>query len=636
MINILNFKRNLLFPVRSNSLIKSISSTKINFNNKLNYNIKYLGESLGSIIKENDESVYNNIEKLRTLSKEWRLLSKESIENKSEALDNKSKKSFDMMVKEVNDYDIKMINGVARGFTHFLSLSNSAENQHRTRRLRERLLTSNQALPNRIDSCNGTIEKLLKKGITSDEIINVLKSQSVEIVLTAHPTEVNRKTMLEKHQRIKKYLDDADHLDINEYEKRQINQKIKAEISAIWESDELMRKKPTPVDEAKSGLGIVENILWKSVPSYLRKLDDVIKQNLHQSLPLNFSPIKIASWMGGDRDGNPNVTPAITKEVLILSRLTAAKLLKKDISVLHSQLSLKSGSKELIFKVGNNVKEPYRAVLHSLDKALDDTIMWCECDINNLPTKVIPLLKTSEVIDPLLLLYQSLIDTGNIEIADGDLIDTIRRLYAFGLTLLPLDIRQESTRHSEALDAITNYLGIGSYLSWDENKRREWLLKELSSKRPLLPRKCDLIELGFSTTVIDTLTTFDLIAASGPGSLGAYVISQCQQSSDILAVMLLQQDSGVISPIRVVPLFETLDDLERSSNTIEALFSMNLYRERIGKSQEIMVGYSDSSKDAGRLASSWALYNCQQQIVNIGKKYDIDLTFFHGNFIYII
>jgi phosphoenolpyruvate carboxylase len=628
MLSILS-NRKLLFPLRNNIILKnSMSSTKIKFNNKLNYNIKYLGESLGSIIKEHDINVYKNIEKLRTLSKEWRLLSKESN-------DNISKNSFDMMVKEVKDYDVNMLNGVSRGFTHFLSLSNSAENQHRTRRLRERLLTSNQALPNRIDSCNGTIANLIKKGISSDEISSVLKSQSVEIVLTAHPTEVNRKTMLEKHQRINKLLDDADHLDVNEYEKRQINKGIKAEISAIWESDELMRKKPTPVDEAKSGLRIVDNILWKSVPSYLRKLDDVIKQKLGKSLPLNFSPIKIASWMGGDRDGNPNVTPEITKKVLILSRITAAKLLKKDISVLHSQLSLKSGSKELMSKVGNNIKEPYRVVLQSLDKALVDTIIWGECELNNLPTKVLPLLKTSEVIDPLLLLHKSLIDTGNIEIADGDLIDTIRRLYAFGLTLLPLDIRQESTRHSEAIDAITNYLGIGSYISWDENKRREWLLKELSSKRPLLPsRKCDLVELGFSATVIDTLKTFDLIASSGPGSLGAYVISQCQQSSDILAVMLLQQDAGVISPIRVVPLFETLDDLERSSKTIEALFSMDLYRERIGKSQEIMVGYSDSSKDAGRLASSWALYNCQQQIVNIGKKYSIDLTFFHGNFIF--
>eukprot|EP00605_Chrysophyceae_sp_TOSAG23-4_P001216 GSChrysophyteH1.ASY1.ANO1.1325.1 assembled CDS len=208
-----------------------------------------------------------------------------------------------------------------------------------------------------------------------------------------------------------------------------------------------------------------------------------------------------------------------------------------------------------------------------------------------------------------MVLYRSLNAVGRPEIADGNLTDTIRRLAAFDLAMTPLDIRQESTRHSEALDAITKYLGIGSYLEWNEQQRRDWLSEEIASKRPLLPR------------VISKMTS---------GSLGAYVISQCQQASDILAVRLLQQDAGVQNPMRVVPLFETLADLERSSSTIEALFSIPIYRECIQGKQEIMVGYSDSAKDAGRLAASWAQYKCQVEMANIAKNNDIEVTFFHG------
>jgi phosphoenolpyruvate carboxylase len=216
--------------------------------------------------------------------------------------------------------------------------------------------------------------------------------------------------------------------------------------------------------------------------------------------------------------------------------------------------------------------------------------------------------------DPLMMIHKSLTETGFGSAADGALSDTIRRLASFGLTLMQLDIRQESTRHTEALTAITTHLGLGTYSDWDETKRREWLSSELSSKRPLLPRGRSLKSMGFSATALDTLRTFELAAQLGPESLGAYVISQCQQASDVMAVMLLQQDAGVRPGLRVVPLFETLEDLENSPATVEALFSIEAYTTRIQGKQEIMVGYSDSAKDAGRLAASWAQYNAQVHI----------------------
>ena len=194
-------------------------------------------------------------------------------------------------------------------------------------------------------------------------------------------------------------------------------------------------------------------------------------------------------------------------------------------------------------------------------------------------------------------MHESLVETGNLELANHTIIDIIRKANVFGLSLMSLDIRQESARHTEALDAITRYLGVGSYKHWDEETRRNWLQSELSSRRPLLPKLDDYGKsLGFSDTVIDTLKTFEVASTLGPDSLGAYVISQCQQASDILAVTLLQRNANISPLLRVVPLFETLDDLERSATTIDALFSIPTYRGRINNKQEIMVGYSDSAK----------------------------------------
>ena len=183
-------------------------------------------------------------------------------------------------------------------------------------------------------------------------------------------------------------------------------------------------------------------------------------------------------------------------------------------------------------------------------------------------------------------------------VANGRLADVIRKLAAFGLTFCPLDVRQESDRHSEALDCITKHLGLGSYLQWDEEARVNWIVQQLQSKRPLL-RSGTWNEAGneelFSATAKDTLETFQMISEQYEDSLGAYVISQCTSASDILAVLLLQRDAGVKRPLRVVPLFETLDDLQGAAATMEKLFSIPAYIGSLqGRKQEVMIGYSDS------------------------------------------
>jgi phosphoenolpyruvate carboxylase len=609
-------------------------------------NVKNLGAILGESVKLHDPSAFEKVEKLRKLGRQWR-----NEEDSAHALQE--------MIESVKSYDANQLLSISRAFSNFLALANSAENHHRIRRLRASLQSSGSqyGLWPKEDSTAGSISKLLKSGISKDSIFKALTTQKVEIVLTAHPTEVNRRTMLRKHRRIKEILEQQDRHDLSHYERRTLQNNLKAEITSIWASDNLRRSKPTPTDEARSGLAIVENVLWEAIPNFLRKLDDVIQHELQvDHLPLTAAPIKIGSWMGGDRDGNPNVTPEITFEVSLLSRWVAATLYLQDIKELRASLSMQTCSTALkqhllddpayatVVDKKRLLREPYREVLKTLESRLQATKQWIEkfifsgdfthwTEYNLDPAEAMK--NSSELMQPLTLLYDSLHETGMHTIANGLLLDTLRRISTFGLTLLPLDIRQESTKHSEALNAITQYLGLGSYLKWDEHKRREWLCSEIISKRPLLPHKGDYQRLGFSPDVIDTLRTFDLISVlggSGGESLNGYVISQCQQASDVLAVVLLQQESGV-SPsnlLRVVPLFETLDDLERSAETIESLFSMPQYVSKIKGKQEIMVGYSDSAKDAGRFAASWAQYISQTKMNEIAEKYNLEVTFFHG------
>lgn len=473
----------------------SSTQTRLDRDASLRRDVRLLGNALGDIIRIHDPDVFSSVEFLRAQGREWRK-GKEHV------------KAFDSMVKEVESYDAQKLLTVARAFTHFLALSNSAENHHRIRRLRARMMETDTALSPKEDSCSGTVRRLLaSKGKSKEEVYTALCKQSVEIVLTAHPTEVNRRTMLQKHERISRALEGLDRADLTPYEQRNLTKELKREISSIWETDELKRSKPTPVDEATAGLHVVEEVLWHAVPDFLRKLDDICRTDLGKTLPLTVAPIKLASWMGGDRDGNPNVTPSTTRTVSFISRHVAAKLFLSDIRQLKTQLSMKRATDDVRAAAGNNSKEPYRAVLANLETKLEETALWARKGGLAVVIEKNILTHTSQLMEPLKMMHASLVSIGRPEIADGMLTDTIRRLAAFGLALMPLDLRQESTRHSEALDAITNYLGIGSYLAWDEETRRQWLCQEIASKRPLLPKGIPIQKLGFSPTVTDTLGT---------------------------------------------------------------------------------------------------------------------------------
>lgn len=545
---------------------------------------------------------------------------------------------------------------VTRVFTHALNLVNIAENHHRFRMIRAEERANDDHLI-REDSFEGTIAKL--GDVSKERIYEQLLNQKVEIVLTAHPTEVNRRTILRKHRAISEALATLERSDISTFDSSQTEAELKRTIASIWGSDEIRRNKPNPQMEAEAGIAIIETTLWDAVPAHCRKLDAEVIRELGKKMPPDSVPVKFASWIGGDRDGNPNVTPLVTKEVVLTLRKRAAMLLTKSMQELYDDLAISRKFSPDMDKLADrivnskDIREKYRRVTGHMKMRLQATVKYCEKELAELAetghanpggigmeapdlwddNDAQPIFDAVELKQTLMTMYDSLVSTGFEEVADGKLKDDIRRLEAFGLTLTPLDIREESDKHTEALDAVTKYLGSGSYSDWTEDTKINWLSTELSSKRPLFQSKI-IGDMGFDSAVLKTLQTFQMAATLGSGATGAYVISQARMASDVLAVMLLQKQFGMTSEngnsMRVVPLFETLTDLENAPEKVNTLFSLPGYVGWVKGKQEIMVGYSDSAKDAGRLAACWAQYTSQEKVAAVALKHNVELTFFHG------
>ncbi|KAE8720410.1 Phosphoenolpyruvate carboxylase 2 [Hibiscus syriacus] len=289
--------------------------------------------------------------------------------------------------------------------------------------------------------------------------------------------------------------------------------------------------------------------IWKGVPKFLRPVYTALKNlGINERVPYNAPLIQFSSWMGGDRDGNPRVTPEVTRDVCLLARMMAANMYFSQIEDLMFELSMWRCSDELRVRADKLHRSSKKDAKHYID------------------------------------------------------------------------IRQESDRHTDVLDAITKHLDIGSYREWPEERRQEWLLSELRGKRPLLGP-----DLPKSEEVADVLDTFHVISEQPADSFGAYIISMATAPFDVLAVELLLKQ-----PLRVVPLFEKLADLEAAPAAVARLFSIDWYRNRINGKQEVMIGYSDSGKDAGRLSAAWQLYKAKEELVKVAKQYGVKLTMFHG------
>ncbi|EPO2947076.1 phosphoenolpyruvate carboxylase [Vibrio cholerae] len=570
----------------------------------LKSNVSMLGRLLGQTIQAADgDVILAKVETIRKLSKSARAGNQADRE---------------LLIEEIKNLPNHQLTPVARAFNQFLNLTNIAEQYHTISRHCESHV-------NELDAIGSLFAKLAQKSVSKFDTAQAIRDLNIELVLTAHPTEITRRTMINKLVKINECLSKLELSDLSPKERHKTERRLEQLIAQSWHSDVIRQQRPTPLDEAKWGFAVVENSLWHAVPEFLRELDEQVKSYLGEGLPIDARPVHFSSWMGGDRDGNPFVTHTITREVLLLSRWKAADLYLTDINELVSELSM-TKCNETVRALAGEEHEPYRAILKPIRSLLQETIEILDAKLNGQKLAVKAPLQTAEQLwEPLYACYQSLHECGMGVIADGSLLDTLRRIKAFGVHLVRLDVRQESSRHAEVISELTRHLGIGDYNQWSEQDKIAFLTTELNSKRPLLPR-----DWQPSPQVKEVLDTCKIIAAQSKDAFGAYVISMARTASDVLAVHLLLQEAGCPYRMDVCPLFETLDDLNNAESVIRQLMNIDLYRGFIQNHQMVMIGYSDSAKDAGVMAAGWAQYRAMEALVKVGEEAGIELTLFHG------
>ena len=585
--------------------------------------VRLLGSLLGETLRSQEGvPLFERVERVRALSKRSR--------HGASGEDH-----FETLASELQAMPTEAAVPIARSFAHFLNLANIAEQHHRMRR-RRAYQRDPHGRPQQ-GSIEETLPRLVAGGVPPEALFAAVQELRIELVITAHPTEIMRRTLQHKYSRIAAALADLDRPDLTSFEREALVETIRREITAAWETEEVRRERPSPLDEVRSALAVFEETLWDAVPQFCRSLERTLRATTGHELPLDVAPIRFGSWIGGDRDGNPSVTPEVTRRACLMSRWTALSLYAKEIEALRFELSMSDATPELRARAANTY-EPYRTVLRGLQQRLEFTLRHVE-DLLEADTRHpiaasarVSLLETAEEFaEPLRLCYRSLVTTGNKLIADGRLADVLRRVAAYGLTLVRLDIRQEAQRHAEASDAITRHLGLGAYDGWTEERRIDFLLNVLTHDQRLL--SAALPSGPASARVTEMLDTFRMLAATNPESLGAYVITKAGRASDVLAVELLQREAGVNPPLRVVPLFETARDLRAAADVMTGLLSIPWYRDRVIRiwgRQEVMVGYSDSAKEIGRLAAAWELYKAQESIVAACGEHGVPITLFHG------
>eukprot|EP00929_Paragymnodinium_shiwhaense_P062721 TRINITY_DN31318_c0_g2_i1.p1 TRINITY_DN31318_c0_g2~~TRINITY_DN31318_c0_g2_i1.p1 ORF type:complete len:995 (-),score=277.10 TRINITY_DN31318_c0_g2_i1:413-3397(-) len=551
-------------------------------------------------------------------------------------------------------------------------------------------------LTSALEATSDAIGKLLQgdeswgKARDKDAISKAIEALDVDIVFTAHPTQVARQSLLLKFQALKDVFQDlcpdsSNVASMSKQERREKVDELRCLVHSCWRTDELRRQAPTPQEEMRSGIAYLRQFVFPSLPAFLRRLDLVLAEKGLRPLPLDKMPFKFSSWMGGDRDGNPNVTAPVTREVVLVARSNALTMYLESVETLMLELTLWRASQGFCTRVDSvverrdrryataeelravrrergyttflspcNKSEPYRVVLAELRDQLWETRAllndWMASGVmpkqlrdtatgSKEASYAAPLLTKQDVLEPLLAIYASLKEMGDTIVADGAVKDFVRQVTCFGLHLTALDVRQESTRHADAMNAIVEHLGLGCYNDWSEEDKIKFYSQELRSQRPLLPaalfrEAADAKAQGafLEPEVREVLATFATIAELPRDSLGTYVISMSGAASDVLAVSLLQREFGMVKPMRVAPLFETLDDLQAAPESLRRLLGCDEYRKHFLKDgvQEVMVGYSDSGKDAGRLAAAWGLYEAQEKLVAVAAEFGVELVFFHG------
>jgi phosphoenolpyruvate carboxylase len=535
---------------------------------------------------------------------------------------------------------------LVRSFTNYFQLINLAEDSERIRRIRARELR----VPGpRRGSVREAIGLLAERGVSAERLGEILAHAQIRLVLTAHPTEARRRTIIAKLARIFAILRELDERSLTEDEATRLRQRLAQTTEELWFSDEVRAIGLTVLDEVRTSLVYLLSTFVEVMPQIYRDLEAAVAE-FYPDLQIELPPLLMpGTWIGGDRDGNPFVTPEVTLQALDIMRSAALGLLENKLIELSGRISVAESVSgpaplldSLIAELGErfpetaatvarlNAEEPYRQVLTLMRErvraALEDRTAGYSA--------------SSDLIDDLWLIDRSLREQGADRIADGDLRDLIRIAQVFGFHLAVMDIRDHAKRNAGAIAEILNTTGVTpDFLALTELDRRALLVQEIENPRPLTPRSLD----AFSPETQEVVATFRMVegAISGRhrGAIETYVISGAETVSDVLTVLLLMKDAGLADPgggnarLSIAPLFEQDEGLRNAPTTMRELLDLPVYRRALasrGDVQEVMVGYSDSNKEIGFFGSAWALYTAQRDLTRLFAEYGVRQRFFHG------
>jgi phosphoenolpyruvate carboxylase len=545
---------------------------------------------------------------------------------------------------------------VARAFAIYFQLVNLAEDQERVRILRERERKAEADGRPVGETIAAAVDALRQSGLDAREIAELALKLDIVPVLTAHPTEARRRTVLRKLEQVARILERLDFEDLTPSEARRVDEELRELATSLWQTDETRHARPHVLEEAGTALYYVEKVLFDLVPEVTETLASELKKaGADGELP---GIIRLGTWIGGDRDGNPFVTPAITRSALLEQSAAVIRLYMHAIEAMYGHLStaitrgisrdleaLLAGDetrspRDVAFARERYPGEPYRRRMYVVYRRLARTLdaVRRAADTGGTTAELFPIdsdlyRSSEELLAELETVSSSLRENGGARLAGGRLGRLVRQVRTFGFHLATMDIRQHAARHREALDEIFRGRGVhDGYAGLDDDARMEALVKALAG-----PPAAASANAGLLPDTRETVEVFDTIRWAldviGPRAIDSYVISHCRSAADVLEVLVLARDAGVDSAIDVVPLFESIEDLDNSPGVIQRLFDEPIYAAHLrdrGDRQQVMIGYSDSNKDGGYLAAAWHLHRAQRRLAAVCAGRGIHLTIFHG------
>ncbi len=614
---------------------------------KLRARVKLLGNILGQVIEaQAGKTIYDGVEKLR---KGYLKLREEEDHQLRQEL-----------IQYIESLDPDELTLIIRAFNLYFSLVNLAEEEHQHHERQSQLRSDG---PLWTGSVLETIKEFKKDSLTAEQVETLLDKLCYIPVFTAHPTESKRRAVMENLRRIFLTLDELNEAEAydNPYAYEAVLKKLHYQIQVLWKTDEVRRQKPTVEDEIRNGIYYFRQSLFQAVPTVYDYMERALSRHYPEANIETPNFFTFGSWIGGDRDGNPYVTHDTTVHALYLQSRAVMYEYQKRVFELSGMLThsrhLCDIKQELINKVtivdadllekvfhkrSERFKdEPYRRFLYLIHGRLQQNINYIEAQVYGNPIEKSRFAYHSEeeLKEDLQLIYDSLCGHGDQNVADADLKDLIQLVETFGFYLMRLDIRQESTVHTDAVADLLRHINI-DYHALNEQERLELLSKQISSATII-----DTQHLALDNMTKEVLDVFNVIREMrkeiSPKAFNNYVISMTHQASHILEVLFLAHQTGLAGynagepycNVSVSPLFETIEDLEHIVPVTTALFDNPTYNALLksaGNLQEIMLGYSDSAKDGGNLSSAWSLYQAQEQIMKLADDYGIDVRLFHG------